>query len=59
MNDTLRCPACHNLPEVTVENDFTVIFSCPQHGHMAMGSSLDSARINWNQYISFVKAEAA
>jgi hypothetical protein len=52
-----RCPRCHHVPEVQIENE-NVTLSCPQHGHMAMGASLGSAKAHWNQYISFVSKAA-
>lgn len=62
MKNLERCPRCFNLPEVAVETKdlvTTVVLSCPQHGHIAQGSSLDQARDNWNLYISFVKVQVA
>ena len=61
MNDTMRCPTCHTVPLVKMEENrdgLKIIMECQQHGHMAMGASMDSARANWNQYISFVAADA-
>ncbi len=59
MTEIIRCPACHLAPKVSVNSDdFSVTFQCERHGHMAVGASLDVARANWNQYISFV-AKAA
>ncbi len=59
MTGMSRCPGCFKLPAVKVDaKDFSITLECAQHGHMAIGSSLDSARVNWNHYISFV-AKAA
>ncbi len=59
MDNTMRCPVCHKVPELKIDGPvaaYTLI--CEQHGHEASGDSLEQARVHWNQYISFV-AKAA
>ena len=53
MENTLRCPACHQVPEAKVEADFSVTLICEKHGYEARGASLEVARVHWNQFISF------
>lgn len=55
MNDLERCPRCFHLPEVTVDpNDRSITLSCPKHGHMAQGYTLEAATLHWNHYIAFL-----
>ena len=58
MNETKtalrRCPKCFHLPTATIEDKgtfFKVSLQCEQHGHMAMGDSLEQAEKHWNTYI--------
>jgi hypothetical protein len=51
------CPDCFQLPEFKIENHKAVLV-CDQHGHVAMGDSLETATENWNRYIEFVDQEA-
>ncbi len=62
MNDTLRCYKCNQVPTVKIEdnaNGLTVVLVCELHGYEAQGSSLDQARVHWNQFISYAKVQAA
>ena len=62
MNGLERCPNCFKLPEVKFEDKgpdhYDVIFSCPQHGHMAMGTSVEGATANWNLYVMLLRNKA-
>lgn len=57
MTNAIRCPGCFIQPDVAFEGD-KVILECKRHGHIAQGDSLEMAVVNWNQYISFVRAVA-
>lgn len=58
MENLKRCPVCHIPPEVKIEGSdirqLTVTLFCDKDGHMAIGNDLESAKANWNRYISFV-----
>jgi hypothetical protein len=51
MDTAMRCPQCHSVPCMVFEEG-QIILTCHEHGHMAMGSSMDQAVYNWNLYIS-------
>lgn len=63
MNGLKRCPQCHHLPEVTFEDkgyDTTnFIFECKEHGHMAMGQTIEMAVANWNLYVKLTEIRMA
>lgn len=63
MKDLQRCPRCFKLPQVTIEdkgpNAMNVILTCREHGHMAMGHTVEGAVINWNLYVMLILGKAA
>jgi hypothetical protein len=63
MENLERCPDCYKLPEVKIEDKGfdkeNFIFSCPQHGHMAMGQTVEGAKANWNLYVMLMKVKVA
>jgi hypothetical protein len=55
MENLQRCPDCYKLPKVVFEDagfdKSKAILSCEEHGHMAMGDTVEGAVANWNLYV--------
>lgn len=52
-----RCPTCHHIPLVEVEELDYAVISCDEHGHIAQGHDVEQAVKHWNHYIEFVEGK--
>lgn len=50
---TYDCPHCHKQPTVSIDRN-KYVYQCLTHGHMAIGSSIDTAIRYWNRYIQYI-----
>ncbi len=58
MDGCLHCPTCKKSPTPKFEDANRVVLECEQHGHMAIGYSLQEAVLNWNLYIVLTTKKA-
>ncbi len=54
-----KCPQCNKMPRLGYSDRYKSFdITCEDHGHEAMGPTVERAVMHWNRYIGFIRRQA-